>query len=208
MSAGDTVVATATPFGESALAVLRISGSLCETIAGEALGGPYPTPRHAHLSIYTDLLGNTLDEIIFLYFTKGKSYTGEVSIEISSHGNPLITKKILDDLVARGCRLAEPGEFTRRAFLSGRIDMTQAESVAALIRAKSDRALIAAQRLLRGALGEKIVQIQSDLVGLRARLEAYVDFPEEDLPTENQSQSVEMFNHIIEKIMDASLIQV
>lgn len=200
MSAGDTVVATATPFGESALAVLRISGSLCETIVGEALGVPYPTPRHAHLSIYTDLLGNTLDEIIFLYFSKGKSYTGEVSIEISTHGNPLITKKILDDLVARGCRLAEPGEFTRRAFLSGRIDMTQAESVAALIRAKSDRALIAAQRQLRGALGEKIVQIQSDLVGLRARLEAYVDFPEEDLPTENKSQSIEIFNRIIENI--------
>ena len=185
MSANDSIVAAATPAGESALAVVRVSGTLCSCLVESALGVPCPTPRRAYLSGYRDLDEALLDEVIFVFYDEGKSYTGEASLEISSHGNSLITKKIIEDLISRGCRLAEPGEFTRRAFLAGRMDMTQAESVATLIRARSDRALEAARLQLRGALGKKVSHLQSRLLDLRASLEAYVDFPEEDLPTEN-----------------------
>ena len=185
MSANDSIVAAATPAGESALAVVRVSGTLCSSLVESALGVSSPTPRRAYLSGYRDLENALLDEVIFIFYDEGKSYTGETSLEISSHGNSLITKKIIEDLIVRGCRLAEPGEFTRRAFLAGRMDLTQAESVATLIRARSDRALEAARLQLRGALGKKVSHLQSRLLNLRASLEAYVDFPEEDLPAEN-----------------------
>ena len=185
MSADETIVAAATPAGESALAVARVSGSLSESLAEDALGLPSPTPRRACLADYRDLRGDVVDQVVCVFFASGKSYTGESMLEISSHGNPLLTKKIVEDLVARGCRLAEPGEFTRRAYLAGRMDLTQAESVATLIRVRTDRALEAAGRQLRGALGVRIKDLLSRLLDLRASLEAYVDFPEEDLPPEN-----------------------
>ena len=185
MSADETIVAAATPVGESALAVVRVSGPLSESLAEGALALPYPTPRRACLADYRDLRGEVVDQVVCVFYASGKSYTGEAMLEISSHGNPLLSKKIVEDLVARGCRLAEPGEFTRRAYLAGRMDLTQAESVATLIRARSDKALASAARQLRGALGARMKDLLSRLLDLRASLEAYVDFPEEDLPPEN-----------------------
>ena len=96
MSANDSIVAAATPAGESALAVVRVSGTLCSCLVESALGVPCPTPRRAYLSGYRDLDEALLDEVIFVFYDEGKSYTGEASLEISSHGNSLITKKIIE----------------------------------------------------------------------------------------------------------------
>ena len=186
MSANDCIVAAATPIGEAAIAVVRVSGSLCQELCKDALRVPYPTPRRSTLAKYLDINECIIDDVIFVFYEAKKSYTGEPSLEISSHGNPLISKKIIEDLVVRGCRLAEPGEYTKRAFLSGRIDLTQAESVATLIKASSDRALEVARIQLRGDLGKKIRGLQSQLLDLQASLEAYIDFPEEDLPSEDK----------------------
>ena len=185
MSANDSIVAAATPIGESAIAVIRVSGTLCSTLCKDALRVPYPTPRRSILAGYRDIEECLIDDVIFVFYEEQNSYTGEPSLEISSHGNPLITKKIIEDLVARGCRLAEPGEYTKRAYLSGRMDLTQAESVATLIKASSERALEVARIQLRGDLGKKISDLQSRLLDLQANLEAYIDFPEEDLPSED-----------------------
>ncbi len=199
MSANDSIVAAATPIGEAAIAVVRVSGSLCQELCKDALRVPYPTPRRSTLARYLDINESLIDDVIFVFYEAKKSYTGEPSLEISSHGNPLISKKIIEDLVVRGCRLAEPGEYTKRAFLSGRIDLTQAESVATLIKASSDRALEVARIQLRGDLGKKIRGLQSQLLDLQANLEAYIDFPEEDLPVEDmKGQSSALANLIAE----------
>ena len=138
----DTIIAQSTPPGESALAMIRISGPLCEEIAKNALALPSPTPRVSHLRNYRSLDYETiLDQVIVVLYPIGKSFTGETTLEISCHGNTFIVRKIIEDLLKRGCRTAKPGEFTKRAFLSGRIDLTQAESIAELISAKSDAEL-------------------------------------------------------------------
>ena len=199
MSANDSIVAAATPIGESAIAVIRVSGALCQKLCKGALRVPYPTPRRSILAGYRDIEECLIDDVIFVFYEEQNSYTGEPSLEISSHGNPLITKKIIEDLVSRGCRLAEPGEYTKRAFLSGRMDLTQAESVATLIKASSERALEVARIQLRGDLGKKISDLQSRLLDLQANLEAYIDFPEEDLPVEEmKGPSSALANLIVE----------
>ena len=201
MSANDSIVAAATPTGESAIGVVRVSGPLCGLLTKNALGVPSPTPRKACLTKYRDINDVVVDEVIFLFFEAGKSYTGEASLEISSHGNPLIIKKIIEDLIVRGCRLAEPGEFTRRAFLSERLDLTQAESVANLIRARCDGALEAARLQLRGSLGRKVRTLQSCLLDLQANLEAYIDFPEEDLPPETSNGPISTLSELIQEVV-------
>ena len=115
-----------------------------------------PPPRKAILGTYTDVAGHPLDQALYTYYTEGASYTGESTLEIACHGNPLIAQKILEDLQERGCRLAEPGEFTRSAFLNQRMDLSQAEAVMELIQAKSEKAIEVAQRHLRGGLGDRI----------------------------------------------------
>ena len=181
----DTIAALATPAGTSAIAVLRVSGPDAGTIA-RALVGETPPPRVAQHGDYHDRGGTLLDDVLFTFFKGPHSYTGEDSLEISCHGNPFIAQKILEDLFGRGCRLAEPGEFTKRAFLNGRMDLSQAEAVMDLICARSDRALAAANRQLRGSLGKQMTGLVDRLLNVIARVEAYIDFPEEDLPPEDQ----------------------
>jgi tRNA modification GTPase len=135
---------------------------------------------------YRDRAGQLIDDVLVTYFRAPRSYTGEDALEISCHGNPFIAHKILEDLLARGCRAAEPGEFTQRAFLNGRMDLSQAEAVMDLIHARSERALSAANRQLRGALGRRMEALVEALLGVIARIEAYIDFPEEDLPVEDR----------------------
>lgn len=184
-SMDETIAALATPSGESAIAMIRVSGPLSRPLAVEILGQE-PQPR---LAVHTDLLdreGAFLDDVIVTFFQEPHSYTGEDVIEISGHGNPLISRRILEDLFARGCLPAEPGEFTKRAFLNGRIDLSQAEAVMDLIRARGDRAIDAANRQLRGALGRQVADLIDGLLGVIAHVEAYIDFPEEDLPGEDR----------------------
>lgn len=182
----ETIAALATPTGTSALAVLRISGPGTSDLITAIFGGT-PPPRHLRHGDYRSLGGEVLDDVLFVYFQGERAYTGEDSLEISCHGNPFIAQKILEDLCARGCRMAEPGEFTQRAFLNGRMDLSQAEAVMDLIHARSDRALEAANRQLRGSLGRRMAGLVEGLLGVLARVEAYIDFPDEDLPAEDQS---------------------
>lgn len=181
----DTIAALATPNGTSALAVLRVSGPEARALA-LALFGESLSPRQARHADYRDRSGGLVDDVVAVFFAGPASYTGEDALELTCHGNPFIAQKILEDLFARGCRPAEPGEFTQRAFLSGRIDLTQAEAVMDLIHARSERALAVAQQQLRGSLGRRMQGLVDDVLGALARIEAYIDFPEEDLPTEDR----------------------
>lgn len=182
----DTIAALATPVGTSAIAVVRVSGPACAELAA-AIFGPAPLPpRFARHVDYRNLRGDLLDDALVTFFQGPRSYTGEDSLEIASHGNPFIAQSILNDLLARGCRAAEAGEFTQRAFLGGRMDLSQAEAVMDLIHARSDRALAAANQQLRGSLGRHLGELTEGLLLVLARIEAYIDFPDEDLPAEDR----------------------
>jgi tRNA modification GTPase len=182
----DTIAALATPIGTAALAVLRASGPDTQRLIEEIFGGA-PLPRKARHADYRDRAGQLIDDVLVTFFPGPASYTAEDTFEISCHGNPFIAQKILEDLLARGCRPAEAGEFTQRAFLNGRMDLSQAEGVMDLIHARSERALAAANQLLRGSLGRRMNELIDALLGVLARIEAYIDFPEEDLPPEDRA---------------------
>jgi tRNA modification GTPase len=188
MPNGETIAALSTPPGESAIALIRLSGPDCAAL-GQAISGRKspPLPRQAQFSKYLSINHKLLDEVVLTYFGEGRSFTGEDVLEIACHGNPLIIQNIMEDLFARGCRAAEPGEFTRTAFLNGKMDLSQAEAVADLIHARSERSIEAAQRQLHGSVGRKMSELTEKLLGVMAHLEAYIDFPEEDLPGEDQS---------------------
>ncbi len=182
----DTIAALATPVGTAALAVVRASGPDCAALA-QAIFGPTPLPpRLARHADYRDQSGRLLDDVVVTFFAGPRSYTGEDSLEISCHGNPFIAQAILKDLLVRGCRAAEAGEFTRRAFLGGKMDLSQAEAVMDLIHARSERALVAANQQLRGSLGRHLGELTESLLLVLARIEAYIDFPDEDLPAEDR----------------------
>ena len=186
MSSADTIAALATPVGTSALAVIRASGPDCARVAAEILGRS-PTPRHAHYCDYrSGDDGRILDDVLLTFFPGPQSYSGEDSLEISVHGNPLVAQYVLEDLLKRGFRAAEAGEFTRRAFLSGRMDLSQAEAVMDVIHARSERALMVARQQLQGSLGRHLDALCEQLLLILARIEAYIDFPDEDLPAEDR----------------------
>ncbi len=182
----DTIAALATPAGTSALALVRVSGPDTAGMAQDIFGAP-PPPRHALHGDYRAKDGRLVDDVVATFFPAGNSFTGEDSLEISCHGNPFIAQTILEDLFARGGRPAGPGEFTQRAFLNGRMDLSQAEAVMDLIHARSERALAAANQQLRGGLGRRLNDLTERLLGALARIEAYIDFPDEDLPKEDRA---------------------
>lgn len=182
----DTIAALATPVGTSAIAVVRVSGPDCANLA-KSLFGPAPLPpRVARHTDYRNLAGVVLDDVLVTFYQGPRSYTGEDSLEIGLHGNPFIAQSILNDLLARKIRLAEAGEFTKRAFLNGRMDLSQSEAVMDLIHARSERALTAANQQLRGSLGRHLGELTEGLLLVLARIEAYIDFPDEDLPAEDR----------------------
>ena len=181
----ETIIAQATPKGESAIALIRVSGSKCRTILKEACNYNNIIPRFSKLCSYCDSNNNELDQILVTFFEKGKSYTGLDSFEICCHGNPLISQLICEDLIKRGCRVATPGEFTKLSFINGKIDLSQAESVAQIISARNQNSLAAAQRNLRGELSNQLTSIQDKILNLQASIEAFIDFPEDDLGTED-----------------------
>jgi tRNA modification GTPase len=184
-AAADTIAAPATPAGTAALAIVRVSGPAVATLASSIFGPPELPVRTAMHRVYQGRDHRPIDEVVATRFQSPNSFTGEDLLEISTHGNPLIVQLVMEDLLARGCRSAGPGEFTRRAFLNGRIDLSQAEAVMDVIHARSERALAAAQQQLRGSLGRHLQALMDQVVDLLARVEAYIDFPEEDLPPED-----------------------
>lgn len=181
----ETIAALATPIGTAAIAVVRASGPDTARLMQEIFATA-PLPRVATHADYRDRAGTLIDDVLFTFFQGPRSYTGEDSLEVSCHGNPFIAQKILEDLCARGCRPAEPGEFTQRSFLNGQMDLSQAEAVMDLIHARSERALTAANQQLRGALGRQMNALIGRLLQVLARVEAYIDFPDEDLPPQDR----------------------
>lgn len=193
----DTIAAIATPTGSSALAIIRVSGPEALPLAKLFLD-ENPKPRFATYHDYKDKTGVTVDDVVFTFYPEKNSATGEHVLEISCHGNPYITQRILSDLLERECRLAEPGEFTRRSFLNGKIDLSQAEAVMDIISARSERALAAANRQLRGGLARHMKPLVDELVMAIATVEAYIDFPEEDLPQEDKQRIKNYISAVLE----------
>lgn len=178
----DTIFAAATPPGRGGVAVIRLSGPEARAIAGR-LTGALPPPRQAQLRAFRDPAGGeVLDRGIVLLFPAPASYTGEDVVELQGHGGPAVVRSLLDALRRAGGRLAQPGEFTERAFLNGRMDLSQAEGVAALIEADSEAARRAAMRSVEGAFGQRVAELGAALADRRARLEAGLDFPDEEEP--------------------------
>jgi tRNA modification GTPase len=180
--APDTIAAVATAPGRAGIGVVRASGAGVPAIAGRVLG-VLPAPRHATLVSARDPQGAAIDRGIALYFPAPHSYTGEPVLEFQGHGGPVVLQTVLAAFLDAGARLAAPGEFTQRAYLNGRLDLAQAESVADLIDASSREAARSALRSLNGEFSAAIHALVSSLIELRALTEAMLDFPEEELDT-------------------------
>ena len=203
MPLGETIVALATPTGESAIAIIRLSGSLCPSLVSDIFQKPkLPRFRQCTLGTYRNKEGLPLDKVVYTLFSPRRSYTGEDLLEISCHGNPFIIQKILEDLIRRGAKPAGPGEFTRTAFLQGKMDLSQAEAVADLIRARSDKALWAAQQQLAGALGERTNAFSQEILSVLAHVEAYIDFPDDSLPPEDNRKVLDTLQSLISQIQE------
>lgn len=197
----EPIVAIATPFGESAIGVIRLSGlGVLEKIRDLLVIKGEIKPRYAHLVKLKDTDSSLLDEGILIFYPSPKSYTGEDMVELFLHGNPIILKKALELFLSRGIRLAEPGEFTKRAFLNGKLDLLQAEAVADLIGAKSELALKSAQRQLQGELSSVINSLRERLLELLAYVESDIEFSEEDIPTLSKEQIIELLESIVRDI--------
>jgi tRNA modification GTPase len=176
----DTIAAIATAPGRGGIGVVRVSGTGLAGFA-RALTGREPRPRIAAFARFLDGEGEAMDEGLLLYFPGPASFTGEDVIELQGHGGPVVMQMLLDRCLALGARLAQPGEFTRRAFLNGKLDLAQAESVADLIEASTAAAARSAVRSLSGRFSEEIHRIRDGLIDLRMLVEATLDFPEEEI---------------------------
>lgn len=184
----DTIAAIATPAGRGAVAVVRVSGAKVGEIARVVLGR-LPAPRHATFCAFRNAQGDPIDEGLALYFPAPHSYTGEAVLELQGHGGPVVIQALLAAVVDAGARLAEPGEFTRRAFLEGKLDLAQAEAVADLIDAASREAARAALRSLCGEFSLAVGALAADLTELRALTEAMLDFPEEEVDSFHREEA-------------------
>ncbi|MXX54984.1 MAG: tRNA uridine-5-carboxymethylaminomethyl(34) synthesis GTPase MnmE [Gemmatimonadetes bacterium] len=182
----DTIVALATPPGVGAVALIRLSGPRAQEIAGglankdEESATAWPERRCRLRSLYRPGSDDVLDRALFTLFRAPRSYTGEDLVEISTHGGVSIPASVVDACVALGAREARPGEFTQRAFLNGKLDLTQAEAVGDLVAATSPKRRAVALHQLERGLGERIAHLRSEVIGLSALLVQHIDFPEED----------------------------
>ncbi len=175
-----TIAALATPPGRGGIGVVRVSGPAAADIA-RGLLGRLPRPRYARFCAFLDAAGEPLDEGLALYFPAPRSFTGEDVLELQGHGGPVVLDLLLQRVLALGARLAEPGEFSRRAFLNGKLDLAQAEAVADLIESGSAAAARSAVRSLSGAFSARVHALVEQLIALRTFVEAAIDFPEEEI---------------------------
>lgn len=178
-----TIAAIATPPGMGAVSLLRVSGPNAIAVADAATGGQASplSPRTSHYCRIKDSSGQTLDDGLLTIFRGNSSYTGEDSIEFTGHGGVLVTREVLGRFLECGAIAAGPGEFTQRAFLNGKLDLTQAEGVMDLISAQTRLSLRAARSQLEGTLGRRTTEARDQLLETLAHLEAWIDFPEEDI---------------------------
>ena len=176
----DTIAAIATPSGRGGVGIVRVSGPAASDIA-RGICGRLTEPRSAEVAVFRDAMGGALDQGIVLRFVAPHSYTGEDVLELHGHGGPVVLSAILERVLELGARLAQPGEFTQRAFLNDKLDLAQAEAVADLIDAGSRAAARAAMHSLQGAFSAEIRALSEALVELRVWVEAAIDFPDEDI---------------------------
>jgi len=202
----DTIAAIATPTGRGGIGIVRVSGPKVVDIARAVLGA-LPSARQASFGAFRDARGEHIDEGLALYFPAPHSYTGEPVLELQGHGGPVVMQALLGAVIDAGARLAEPGEFTRRAFLEGKLDLAQAEAVADLIDAASREAARAALRSLSGEFSAAITALASALIELRALTEAMLDFPEEEVDTvhrEDAATRLQVVQRQLKDVLDKS----
>src|SRR5882757_926878 len=190
----NTIAAIATPLGEGGLAVIRISGAEALAVADKVFlpsgkSSLKPSTALTHTIHYGKIVrkGQLVDEVLLSIMRAPRTFTREDVVEITCHGGLLPAKLVLDTVLENGARLAEPGEFTRRAFLNGRIDLAQAEAVADLIHARTELALAAANEQLAGKLSQRINQLRDEMMKTLAHVEAHIDFPDEDIAPETRA---------------------
>lgn len=194
----DTIAAIATPLGEGGLAVIRISGPHALQVADQAFvpvgkASLNPSAAPTHTIHYGRIMreNQVIDEVMLAVMRAPRTFTREHVVEITCHGGLLPAKLVLDTVLEKGARLALPGEFTKRAFLNGRIDLTQAEAVADLIHSRTELALTAAQEQLAGKLSQRINQLRDELMKTLAHVEAHIDFPDEDISPDTKEKLLE-----------------
>jgi len=207
----DTIAAIATPLGEGGLAIIRISGPQALAVADQCFmpvgkNSQKPSAAASHTIQYGKIVrqGRDIDEVLLAVLRAPRTYTCEDVVEITCHGGILPAKLVLDVLLENGARLAEPGEFTRRAFLNGRIDLAQAEAVADLIHSRTELALAAANEQLAGKLSRRINELRDEMMQTLAHVEAHIDFPDEDIAPDTKEQLLKRLEDGV-KFMDELL---
>ncbi|RNC67688.1 MAG: tRNA uridine-5-carboxymethylaminomethyl(34) synthesis GTPase MnmE [Desulfuromonadales bacterium] len=188
----DTIAAISTPVGEGGIGIIRVSGpasgAIARRIVRHAMNGDLESHRFCYGSVIDPSTGDTVDEVMVVLMRAPRSFTREDVLEIQCHGGYLVTRRVLDAVLACGVRLAEPGEFTLRAFLNGRIDLVQAEAVIDVIRSKTEAALSLAQHQREGRLSERLGTVRDGLRHALALVEAFIDFPEDDVDPAAQAE--------------------
>ena len=198
----DTIAAIATPLGEGGLAVVRLSGPQALAIADKSFrpvgkSSLKPSVAATHTIKFGKIVrqGRSVDEVLLAVLRAPRTFTREDTVEITCHGGLLPAKLVLDTLLENGARPAEPGEFTRRAFLNGRIDLAQAEAVADLIHSRTELALAAANEQLAGKLSQRINALRDEMMQTLAHVEAHIDFPDEDISPDTKEQLFKRLEH-------------
>lgn len=204
---GDTIVARATPAGRGGVAIVRISGPAVPAVAAELLD-ELPAPRRADFAGFKDADGEAIDTGLVLYFPAPHSFTGEHVLELQCHGSPIICDLLIERICDLGARLAEPGEFSQRAFLNDKLDLTQAEAIADLIDSGSRTAARAASRSLQGEFARLVNELNYDVTALRVHVEAAIDFPEEEIDFLSDAKLLERIDRLAARFaMIATTVQ-
>ncbi|OCL98605.1 tRNA modification GTPase MnmE [Aliarcobacter thereius] len=196
----DTIVAIATPLGLGSISIIRVSGKEALNIAKRISKKEELFPRYATLSYLYDEKNNPIDEAIVIYFPNPNSFTGEDIVEFQLHGGVAITDMIFNLILSYGTRIANAGEFSKRAFLNGKIDLSKAEAISKIIEAKSQNAVKLLARQLKGELKEFVEDIREDLLFMLAYTEVSIDYAEEDLPTDIFEKIEEKISKIVIKL--------
>ena len=197
----DTIAAIATASGNGAIGVIRLSGPQARSIA-EGLTSKVLQPRYAHLTTFTSSDGVVLDSGLSLYFPAPNSFTGEDVVELQGHGGQYVLRAVLNDCINRGARLANPGEFSERAFHNEKIDLIQAEAIADLIVAETETAAHLATSSLSGAFSNIVTEMSLQLTELRALTEASIDFPEEDIDVISRHNVLGRLHELLETLQE------
>ncbi len=213
----DTIAAISTPIGEGGLAVIRLSGGKALAVASRCFkGGTALSDAASHTLHYGYIhrAGKRVDEVMVAVLRAPKTFTREDMVEISCHGGVLPAKLVLDAVLEAGARLAAPGEFTKRAFLNGRIDLAQAEAVADLIHARTELALDAANEQLAGKLSRRIEKLRDEMVQTLAHIEAHIDFPDEDIAPDTKEAlvarlqgGIEFMNQLLRSAAEGQILR-